>query len=214
MLLFVNNSLTDKITAHTKQQNPYRSSAPVLQGSPPKYSMYPVLISLLTTAGKVQFLSREAQGIVCHCARVELTGKDEFSLWAICSCSSWWSRWASGYWVIVPVIALQENVTPQLQTPSLSLPSHIHRELSGASTNTVHSWCIHRDQSLIHLQQSACVINAVTLGHPCVMGPSPFLKRCNEKSRKHNYLLCHVYLKITRQPLNGLSWNTIFLSFY
>ena len=173
--------------------------------------MYPILISLLTTAGEVQFLSREAQGIVCHCARVELTRKDEFSLWAICSCSSWWSRWASGYLVIVPVVALQENVTPQLQTPSLSLPSHINCELSGASTNTVHSWCIHRDQSLIHLQQSAYVINAITLGHPCVTGPSPFW---HAATKSHTYTtICYwrVYLKITQQPLDGFSWNTIFL---
>ena len=159
-LLLVNNSLSDKITAHTRQQNPYKKLCTCTAKYSPKIQYVPpILISLLTTAGEVQFLSREAQGVVCHCARVELTGKDEFPLWAICSCSSLWSRWASGYWVIVPVVALQEYVTPQLQTPSLSLPSHIHRELSGASANTVHSWCIHGDQPLIHLQESACVIN-------------------------------------------------------
>jgi hypothetical protein len=51
----------------------------------PKIQKEPVLVSLLTTAGEVQFLSGEAQGIVCHRARVELTGKDKFSLWAFYS---------------------------------------------------------------------------------------------------------------------------------
>jgi hypothetical protein len=99
---------------------------------------------------------------------VELTGKDKFSLWAFYSWSSRWTRWARGYRVVVPVVALQENVTSQLQPPSLSLTGHIHCKLSSASTNTVNSRRIHRDQSFVHLQGNACIINAIAVGHPRV----------------------------------------------
>ncbi|PSN57398.1 hypothetical protein C0J52_02875 [Blattella germanica] len=49
--------------------------------------------------------------------------------------------------MVMAVVALEQNVAPQLQPSSLSFTSNVHRELPCTSTNAVNSRCIHRNQS-------------------------------------------------------------------
>lgn len=51
------------------------------------------------------------------------------------------------------MITLEQYVTPQLQSPPLSLPRHIHCKLSGCRADPVHAAGIHTGQSFVDLEE-------------------------------------------------------------